>query len=465
MLGAVGDGSTAGPPEACIGAVSARCGCPASMTGPQSGGMLALGVSRQDRPERGPGFRRLRSWRPGGYLRASGRLLGWMMLRAAGQAVLVISLARLLGADSFGRFATALAITAFFVPLAGLGLSGVMLRDLARAPQRLPEDLSQALRLWWRGAVVFGFLGLVTALAVLHGQFSVSVLLVFVPAEIASGSLVELLARVEQSQHRTGRYGAIVASLVLVRLAFLGVFAALDERTVVAWMLAYASAGIAYAIVLFIRALRIYHPGGRQALRYGLVRDGLAIAWGGFSLRVQAEFNKPVLAQLGFALAGRFSVSQRAMDVASLPLAAMQDVLWPRLYASTSHSRRMLVSAVAMVCLAVAGGVALFMMAPLLPHLLGRGFSSTANVLRWLAWLPALQVVRNVGTFHIMATHRVPVLVWSYAAGTVTSVTATAILALKYGLAGAALAAYLTECATIVTQLALLSGPLRGRVS
>ncbi len=437
------------------------------MTGPRTGGRRVSGAARQERPGAGSGWRllsRLPRWRPGGYLRASGSLLGWMVLRAAGQAALVILLARLLGADGFGRFITTLALTAFFVPLAGLGLPGVLLRDLARAPQQLPENLAQALRLWWRGAAVFGGLGLVAAFTVLHGQFPAPVLCVFVCAEIASSSLVDLLARVEQSQHRTSRFGAMIAGLVLVRLGCLAVFAAWHGMSVTTWMLVYALAGAAYALVLLVGALRAYHPRSRQALRYSLVRDGLAFAWGGFSLRLQAEFNKPVLAQLGYALAGSFSISQRAVDVASLPLVAMQDALWPRLYASASHARRMLVSAAALLCLAVAGGTVLFMAAPLLPRLLGPGFGGTAGLLRWLAWLPALQVLRNVGTFHVMATHRASALMWSYAAGTVTSVTATVVLALRYGLAGAALAAYLAEGATIVTQAVLLAGPLRGRV-
>ncbi len=422
--------------------------------------MLSTGVSGQEKHETGFSVRRLWSWRPGGYMRASGQLFGWMALRAAGQAVLVILLARLLRADGFGRFVTAVAITAFFTPLAGLGLPGVMLRDLARTPQRLSEDLSQVLRLWWRGAATFSVLGLVTALTVLHGQVSALVLLAFVPAEIASASLVNLLARVEQSQHRIGRYGAITASLVLARLAVLGIFVVLGDMTVAAWMLAYAAASAACASVLFVLVLRTYHPGGRQALRYTLVRDGLAFAWGEFSQRLQSEFNKPVLAQFSFALAGTFTVSQRIVGVANLPLHAMQDALWPRLYASPNHSRRMLVSAIAMLCLAVTGGAFLYILAPLLPLLLGRGFSSTVRVLRWLAWVPALQVVRNVGTFHVIATHRRSALVWSYTVGAVAGVTATVVLVVKYGLAGATAAIYLTEFAIVVTQLALLLAPL-----
>jgi len=401
------------------------------------------------------------AWRPGGYLRASGGLLGWMLLRAAGQVVLVVILARLLGAQGYGRFVAALAVAAFFVPLGGLGLQGVLLRDLARAPERLPEQLGQALRLWWRSTVVFGILGVATALAVLPRQIPELVLLVFVPAEVASGSLVELLARVEQSQHRTSRFGAMLSGLVLARLFMLVIYAARHGTTVAGWMWAYAMGSTGYAAALLVWAWRTYQPRRRSHIEYALVREGLPFAWSTLAQRLQTEFNKPVLAQLGYALVGNFTAAQRAMDIASLPLTAMQEALWPRLYASTNPVGRMLFTAAVLFFLALAGGVVLYLVAPLLPRVLGQGFGSTMHLLRWLAWLPALQVVRNVAGFHAIANGRAPALAWSYVVGAVTSVAATTILALLYGLVGAVVALYLAECTVIVLQLVLSSGSVR----
>lgn len=391
-------------------------------------------------------------------MRASGGLLGWMMLRAAGQAALVITLARLLGVLGYGRFIAALAVASFFVPLAGLGLQGVLLRELARAPNRLPEQLGQALRLWWRSTTVFGILGIGVAFAALPQQIPELALFVFVPAEIASGSLVDLLARIEQSQHRVSRFGAMTAGLVLVRLLAVVIYSVWHGTSVEGWMWAYAVGSASYAATLLAWAWRTYQPCSPRRIEYALAREGLPFAWGALTLRLQAEFNKPVLAQLGYALAGNFSVAQRAMDVACLPLTAMQEALWPRLYASTNPFGRMLFTAAVLLFLALSGGVILYFAAPLLPRLLGDGFGNTVQLLRWLAWLPALQVVRNVASFHVVAIRRTTALAWAYAAGAVTSVVATTILTIRHGLAGAAVALYLSECAMIVMQLVLSSG-------
>ncbi|MHB8347815.1 MAG: oligosaccharide flippase family protein [Acidiferrobacterales bacterium] len=400
-------------------------------------------------------FARVTAWRPGGYMRASGGLLGWMMLRAAGQAVLVITLARLLGVQGYGRFVAALAVASFFVPLAGLGLQGVLLRDLARAPDRLPELLGQALRLWWRSTTVFGILGIGVAFAVLPRQIPELALFVFVPAEVVSGSLVDLLARIEQSQHRVGRFGAMTAGLVLARLLAVAIYSAWHGTSVEGWMWAYAIGSAGYTAMLLAWAWRTYQPYAPRRVEYALVREGLPFAWGALTLRLQAEFNKPVLAQLGYALAGSFSAAQRAVDVACLPLAAMQEALWPRLYASVNPVGRMLFTTTVLLCLALSGGVILYFAAPLLPRVLGKGFGNTAELLRWLAWLPALQVVRNVAGFHVVAIGRTSALAWAYAAGAVTSIVATTILTMRHGLAGAAVALYLSECAMIVMQLVL----------
>lgn len=176
-----------------------------------------------------------------------------------------------------------------------------------------------------------------------------------------------------------------------------------------------------------------------------LVRDGVPFVVGGLSLRLQAEFNKPVLAQLGFALAGNFNAAQRALDIACLPLIAMQETLWARLYASPDYERRMWITAALLVALALGGGLMLFLFAPLLPLLLGPGFEPAVYLLQWLAWLPAVQVARNFVNFQALATYRTNLLTAASLIVGLTSIILNLLLIYAYGLAGAVCAAYLTE--------------------
>ncbi|EQD37421.1 membrane protein, partial [mine drainage metagenome] len=177
----------------------------------------------------------------------------------------------------------------------------------------------------------------------------------------------------------------------------------------------------------------------------GLLRQSMPFALGTLSLRLQGEFNKPVLAELGYGLAGNFSAAQRAVDIASLPLTALQEALWPRLYASADSGQRMRFMAAVLMGLALLGGGALFGLAPWVPYFLGSGFDTAAHLLRLLAALPAMQVFRNFGNFEAAAAHRTHAIAWAYFAGGSASVALTLWLVPAYGWAGAVMALYLTE--------------------
>jgi len=384
------------------------------------------------------------------YLRASVGLFGWLLVRAGGQVILVIVLARLLGAAGYGQFITVLAVATFFSAVAGLGLPGVLLRDGARHPQAIAQQYKTALRLWWLSTTTVGAIGAVTAVLVLpnHVRGAVAALVL---AEVVSASLVELLARVQQALHRTHRYGAMLAGLVLVRAAALAVYALLTRPDVDGWMWIYAASSLTYATFLLVYARREFRPMRTAGVPvWPLVREGVPFVVGGLSLRLQAEFNKPVLAQLGFALAGNFNAAQRALDIASLPLIAMQEALWARLYASPDHEHRMWITAALLVLLALGGGVILYLLAPLTPLLLGPGFEPAVHLLQWLAWLPAMQVARNFVNFQALATYRTNLLTLASIIAGIASIMLNIYLIDAYGLAGAVSAAYLTELAGMI---------------
>src|SRR3546814_2019418 len=72
-----------------------------------------------------------------------------------------------------------------------------------------------------------------------------------------------------------------------------------------------------------------------------------------FATKLQAEFNKPILAHLGFDLAGAYNVAQRASDLASMPLSALQESLWPRLYAQQNPIRQLCRTGLVLLTLAL----------------------------------------------------------------------------------------------------------------
>lgn len=412
-----------------------------------------------------PLFRNLASWRPGAYARDGLRVLGWLLLRAVAQAITVLLLARWLGAGDYGVFVAALAIASFFTPLAGLGLGGVLLIRGARTPAHLPLLQRRAATAWAVASVLVSPLALLAIATSLPAAQPLWALALLALAEVAAASWVELCARSAQAQHQAHRFGAIQAGLPLARLAALLAVLPWAAPTPAVWMVAYAAASLLYAVALAAVARRprlAAPPDGTLPATAALVREGLPFAGGAVAMRLQAEFNKPVLAHLSYAQAGAFAVAQRVIDIATLPLAALQEALWPRIYATAAPNARLVRTGALLLLLALAAGLALALAAPLLPALLGTGYAAAADALVLLALLPAVQLVRNLGNASLIANVSNAALYVVYAASAAAGVLLALLLVPRWGLNGAVGAMYGSEGVAILAQLGM-SVSLRGR--
>lgn len=404
---------------------------------------------------------RILQWRPGSYLRASGELFGWLLLRAFALAVMVLLLARLMGAEGYGVFVAVLAVVGFFTPLAGLGLGGLLLRDCAKEPETLPQSLGMALALWWPSALVFTLLAVLTTAWLLPLSIPFYVLAIFAFSEVVATSFIELAGRVEQSQYHVRTFGCLLAGLPVARLAGLLGYILLLPPDTTGWLWVYAVTSLAYTAAVAWRLMVRYRPVWPVRREWSMARESLPFTMGALSFRLQGEFNKPLLAQTSYGYAGNFSVAQRVVDLTNLPLQAMQEALWPRLYASDSPQRRLWTTGALLIALALFCGVIIFLSAPLLTYLLGGGYEGAVGMMRWLAWLPAIQVLRNVMNFRLTAPERTHLLTWVYVFTTITSVLLAVWLIPIYGMDGAAIAAYGNECALLLA-LTILPRMVKG---
>lgn len=399
---------------------------------------------------------KLLAWRPGGYLRASGGLFGWLLLRAVAQAAMVVLLARLLGVEGYGLFVTALAVSGFFSPVAGLGLSGLLLRDGACEPEGLPRNLGMALSLWWPAALVSSLAATALLAWSLPSRIPLAALAAFALAEIGAASFLELAARVEQARHRVGAFGAIQAGMILARLAALLLYAALGAVAPVGWLWVYAASSAIYAVFLARRLVAGHRPVWPQKRDWRMARESFPFTIGALSFRLQAEFNKPLLARASYGQAGSFGVAQRAIDLASLPLQALQEALWPRLYSGRHSARQLWLVGAVLFAAALLGGGVLVLLAPWIARLLGAGFEATTRLVMLLALLPALQLVRNLLNVVVAQQRRQSVLTAIYLASGAAGILLNLWLVPTAGLHGAVAASYLVEAVLLALLMAVI---------
>lgn len=404
-------------------------------------------------------LRNLLAWRPGRLAQHGGSLLGWMLLRAAAQAGTVVLLARMLAAKTYGEFVAVVAVAGFAVPLVGLGLSNMVLRNVARDPQAASLYLERAVATWVRTLLPVAAATIGIALLLLPRGLPVAAMAAAICGELLASSLTELAGRYRQAQQRHHTYGAINAGLPLLRLLALGLLILLSERTDIAAVLwTFAAASLAYALLLW-PVVRVAAPVAAESATEAMpVTSGLPFSASALAMRLQAEFNKPVLAHAGFGLAGSYNIAQRAVDMASLPLSALQEALWPKLYAQANPLPQLRRTGAALLLIAMGLGALLWLAAPLLPHLVGNGYEDAIRVLRMLAWLPLLQVGRSLLNFHAIHHGHMQHISWACLIGGAVSIGAVAVLVPAHGMAGAAMASYIAE---IIMSLALLGFAVR----
>jgi O-antigen/teichoic acid export membrane protein len=404
-------------------------------------------------------FRTIRRWRPGAYARDGLRIFGWLVLRAAAQAATVLLLARWLGASGYGEFVAALAVAGFFTPLAGLGLGAVLLVRGARAPEQLPALQAQAARLWAISSVAFSLVSTAALVWILPTPQPLWALAALAFAEVAATSWVELIARGRQARHQAHAFGAIQAGLPLTRLAALAFSLPWLPASPAAWMLIYAAISLLYAAAISgsfcVSMRRTAMTDSADEPIGALVKEGTPFLVGALSFRLQAEFNKPVLAHVGYAEAGALGIAQRVVDLATLPLSALQEALWPRVFASERPGSRLWQTGAMLVALALLSGAALALAAPVLPWLLGPDFTAASQALICLALLPAVQLTRNLGNAWLIARGKSHYLTAVYVTSALAGVLLALLLVPRWGLSGAVWAMYGSEVAALVIQMIL----------
>lgn len=397
-------------------------------------------------------LRALSRWRPGALARQGSALLGWMLLRALAQAATIVLLARVLSGRTYGEFVAVIAVAGFATPLAGLGLANMVLRNAARDLLAAPWYLRQALLAWVWTLVPLAGAAVCLALLLLPKGLPVAAVGAAVSAELAAASLTELAARYRQAQHRPHGYGAINAGLPLIRLCFLGLLAIsikpIDTATLL-W--AYTAASVGYLLLLWpvVRpspAATATPPTEAMPLTSGLPFSASALA-----MRLQGEFNKPILAHAGFGLAGTYNIAQRAVDMASLPLLAALEALWPKLYSQKDPMPQLWRTGSALMIGSLAMGIAIWHTAPLLTLVVGQDYANAADLMKYLALLPMLQLMRNLITCHSIHRGWVQNIGFTSIVSGIINIIMVSVLVSRSGLKGAVLASYATELCMILT--------------
>ena len=383
-------------------------------------------------------------------------------LDKGGAMVMLLLIARLLGAEDFGRYAALMAWLALFQVAAEFGQEPVLVRLLAQERSEEVAPLVQgalAMRIVCAAAVgallvsaggavlpAVGRVPLVLAAAGLMAGYGLALRALFRTAQRLEWLCVTALAGL----------GAFAGVLLVARAFGLGVAGAVG-----AWAAGQLAASL--AAVRLAAVLVAPWPRWRGRVTALLARSGWALALNGFLLTVTLRVGQLIVLRAeGPAAVGYLAAGSRLAEAFALIPESLMLVLLPVLSATDRDAResQRMISAQAvryLALLALAVIVAVSIAAPtLLRALFGPAYVAGAPALRILAWLALLAASGSVFTNLLIARRLERLLLVLNAAGSVLTLALSLVLVPCAGFVGAAAA---TLIASVAAQAILLVVP------
>jgi O-antigen/teichoic acid export membrane protein len=310
-----------------------------------------------------------------------------------------LAITRCLGSHQYGAFVATTALVAVLAPYATLGTGNLLIKNVARDRSVFGEYWGNCLFM----ACISGFTLLLIVLGVARLLLpkDVSILLVFLVAlsDLIFARLVDASVQCFQAFEML-KTGAQLTILVNGCRLFGAVILIgfITKPSAQAWACFYLAA----SFVAVLRALTLVNRRlGRPRLALWRIpaelREGCYFSVSLSAQTINNDIDKTMLARLStLDAAGIYAAAYRLIDVSFVPVKSLLFAAYARFFrhgsegiqGSNRYAKQLSPRSGAY---GIVVGVALFLLAPLVPHVLGPEYARTTEALRWLAALPFLK--------------------------------------------------------------------------
>jgi len=327
------------------------------------------------------------------------RNAGWMLLGQGlglfSQALYFVFLARLLGTAEYGVYAGTFAFVSMAAQYTSLGSDTVFIRYVSSNRQNFAAYWGNILLL------VCGLGALIALILHLVGHWILnpdSASIVF-PAAISLCFCTQMAfaaGRVFQAFEQlrvTAMMNLLTNVLRLIAAAVMVV--TMHHATARQWVIASMGVSLVGAIVAVATVTVKF---GLPKFRPGLIpkhaAEGLQYSFSQSTSSAYNDLDKTMLSHYGMNVAnGIYSMAYRVVEIATMPIFSLRDAAIPRFFVQgakgVDHAYalgRSLMNKAVLLGLAAAAGM--FLLAPVLPYVVGHGFAQSVSALRWLCLIP-----------------------------------------------------------------------------
>jgi O-antigen/teichoic acid export membrane protein len=336
------------------------------------------------------------------------RNAGWMLLGQGlsilCQATYFICLGRLLGAMEYGVYVGAVALSSLLAQYSALGSHSVFLRYVSPAPENFHRYWANVLvtttLIGTFFAATLTCVGPHLAHSCTHGMLACVAI-----GDCLCAQLIIAAGRVFQAMDRM-RVTALLNLLTNLLRALLAATLLLTAHRTTAreWVWATLTVSALSAATALTLVTKSYgRPQFSSALLKTRAGEGLVFALSYSTTGICNDLDKAMLSHHGMSLAnGVYTMAYRVVDAAMVPISAVHAAAFPRFFRkgvdgarSTCAFAKRILTRTAPTGLLLS--LLMFLMAPLIPHLVGGSFAQSTTALRWLCLLPLFR------SFHMSA--------------------------------------------------------------
>ncbi len=376
-------------------------------------------------------------------------LLYEKIIRIAVGLIITVWIARYLGPTKFGLWNYAVAVASVFGTLAGLGLDGILVRDLLERPGEQSIILGTAFVLKLAAASVALLLSLLTIVILDRGAFTITILVILSATSfvVQSVYVVDSLFQARQSNKYTvvsQNIAFFLSSGIRVAMIFM--------KADVIWF-CFANVLESTAACLFLMMAYRRAGGFVSEWRYSgkLARTMLGNSWplilSGFAYVVYVRIDQIMIAQfLDSRAVGLYSAAAKISEAwifipVSLVIASFPAIISGRKTSKALYDDRLrrLFNVLAILCTIAAAAISVSSMT-IIRVFIGDEYLDAAPTLRLLVW-GGVFTAMGFASGRWMISENIPLFaLLSNVAGAIANISLNVILIPQYGIEGAAIA-------------------------
>jgi O-antigen/teichoic acid export membrane protein len=374
-----------------------------------------------------------------------------MAVRLVLQLVVFGIVAGSMGPTQFGAFASVAALAAIFSSFSGWGADQLLLRRVGRTREELPKAMATSMAFTALSGPPLVLLAIVVVPLAIDSSIPWQIVLFVAISDVGFARVNGIGGSCYQAMGRPmGTLRLSVGFAVARVMTALLWVAVARHHDALSWSYYYFAVSMLAAVVSVWQVRRDLGPPHWQ-IAWHEWRDGFHFALQTAAQSAFGSTDKPVVAALSdLSVAGVYAAASRIVSAAGIPVSALLFSAYVRFFqvgvagprASAKLAVRLLPVGVGLGAL---GTVAILVLAPLAPRVLGHSYIGTGAALLLLAPLPILRAVYSLGLDVLVSTGHTGLRTVAQIAMPPVNILLCCLLVPSHGVTGAAVAALLTH--------------------